>query len=70
VRARGVATSYARVYQEWSDVDWSEVAKELEKVPALRANHRSFDCGSRDETARASAQDDNFYINPSLKLKL
>jgi hypothetical protein len=24
----------------------------------------------RDETARGSAQDDNFYINQSLKLKL
>jgi hypothetical protein len=39
----------------------------IEKVPALRANRRSFDCASRDETARGSAQDDNFYINPSLK---
>jgi hypothetical protein len=37
---------------------------------ALRANRRSFDCASRDETARGSAQDDNFYITQSLKLKL
>jgi hypothetical protein len=33
----------------------------MEKVPAPRANRRSFDCASRDETARVSAQDDNFY---------
>src|SRR6266851_2496233 len=39
--------------------------KDTEKVPARRANRRSFDCASRDETARAFAQDDNFYINQS-----
>ncbi len=33
---------------------------------ARRADRRSFDCASRDETARGSAQDDTFYINPSL----
>jgi hypothetical protein len=42
----------------------------LEKVLALRANRRSFDCASRDETARGSAQDDNFYILRSLKFGL
>jgi hypothetical protein len=29
---------------------------------ALRTNRRSFDYGSRDETARAFAQDDTFCI--------
>ncbi len=50
----------------------------MEKVLALRANRRSlrqaqgrlFDCASRDETPRVSAQDDNFYVNQSLKLRL
>jgi hypothetical protein len=42
----------------------------MEKVPALRAHRGSFDCAPRDETARDSAQDDNFYINRPLKLKL
>ena len=50
----------------------------MEKVLALRANRRSlrqaqgrlFDCASRDETARVSARDDNFYVNQSLKLEL
>ena len=31
---------------------------------ALRANRRSFDCASRDKTARGSAQDDNFSTHP------
>ncbi len=47
-------------------------------IGALRANRRSlrqaqgrlFDCASRDETARVSARDDNFYVNQSLKLEL
>ena len=30
----------------------------------------SFDCASRDETAGGSAQDDNFYVNQTLKLDL
>jgi hypothetical protein len=42
----------------------------MEKVPAPRANSRYFDCASRDETARVSAQDDNFYIAQSFRLKL
>src|SRR5260370_39889571 len=33
---------------------------------ALRTNRRSFDCTSREETARGSAQDDNFFINRSI----
>src|ERR1700693_2390349 len=33
---------------------------------ALRADRRSFDCASCDETARGSAQDDNFYMNQAL----
>jgi hypothetical protein len=36
------------------------------KFPILRANRRSFDCASRDEAARGSAQDDNFCMNPSI----
>src|SRR5260370_9210148 len=42
----------------------------MEKGSALLANRRSFDCASRDETARGSAQDDNFYINPLPMLTL
>ncbi len=33
---------------------------EIEKVSALRATRRSFDCATRDETTSGSAQDDNF----------
>src|SRR6185312_13691324 len=33
------------------------------KALAPRANRRSFDCASRDKTARGSAQDDNFPIH-------
>jgi hypothetical protein len=40
----------------------SKGPKDREKVPALQANRRSFDCASRDETARGSAQDYDFYI--------
>jgi hypothetical protein len=36
---------------------------------ALRINRRSFDGTSRDEAARGSAQDDNFF-NSSLKLQV
>jgi hypothetical protein len=46
------------------------IGKKLEEVPALRANRRSFDCASCDETARGSAQDDNLYLYRSIKLKL
>jgi hypothetical protein len=42
----------------------------MEKVAALRANRRSFDCASRDEAATGCAQDDNFYINQSFKFML
>jgi len=56
----------------------SKRAEEMEKVPAVRATRRSlrpaqvrlFDCASRDETARGSAQGDNVSINSSFKLKL
>jgi hypothetical protein len=49
---------------------WRIVVGDKEKVEACRARRRSFDCASRDETARGSAQDDTFYINPSLSLRL
>jgi len=42
------------------------VVKDKEKVLARRANRRSFDCASRDETARGSAQDDTLYSNQSI----
>jgi hypothetical protein len=42
----------------------------MEKALALRANRRSFDCSSRDETARGAAQDDSFYIVQSLNMSI
>ena len=42
--------------------------KNMEKISVLQANRRSFDCASRDETARDSAQDDTFYILQSLSI--
>jgi hypothetical protein len=42
--------------------DLSEEAICGEKVSALGANRRSFDCAPRDETARGFAQDDIFYF--------
>ena len=50
--------------------EWSEEANKMKKVPAPRANSRYFDCATRDETARVSAQGENFYIAQSFKLKL
>jgi hypothetical protein len=38
-------------------------AKDLEKVCALQADSRSFDCASCDETAKGFAQDDNSISN-------
>jgi len=46
----------------------ADVVKDKEKVLARRANRRSFDCASCDETARGSAQDDTFYSKQSLRL--
>src|SRR5258707_3064202 len=42
------------------------------EVRTRGARRRSFDCASRDETARDSAKDDNFnpFFNPLLRLKL
>ncbi|MGF7179336.1 hypothetical protein HDF11_000816 [Tunturiibacter psychrotolerans] len=40
--------------------------KDNETVSSSRVDCRSFDCASRDETARRSAQDDNFYIHQLL----
>jgi hypothetical protein len=62
----------------WSNVGLEQKAKRSGEIVALRANRRFlrraqdrlFDCASRDETATGSAQDDNFYITQSLKLKL
>ena len=48
----------------------ADVVKDKEKVLGRRANRRSFDCASCDETARGSAQDDTFYIKQSLTLGL
>jgi hypothetical protein len=46
------------------------IGLEDENVQGGRRNRRSFDCGSRDETARAFAQDDNFYIDQILTLAI
>jgi len=46
------------------------VVKNNENISIRRANRRSFDSASRDETARGSAQDDNSSINQSLTLNL
>src|ERR1700731_3680056 len=40
--------------REYSDME----VKDLKKIAVVRANRRSFDCASCDETARGSAQDD------------
>jgi hypothetical protein len=48
------------------DVEGTEWVENQERVSALRADSRSFDCASRDETARGSAQDDNFYLIQSV----
>jgi hypothetical protein len=62
------------VYRHVEPICREEKASEL-KITVLRANRRSFDCASRDEAARGSAQDDkfylqhdNFYIHPGFQL--
>jgi hypothetical protein len=52
----------------WGTV--ADVVKAKEKVLARGANRRSFDCAFCDETARGSAQNDTFYINQSLTLRI
>jgi hypothetical protein len=54
----------------WNDGGFERIGNTQGESMGLRANRRSFDCAPRDETARASAQDDNFYFLQLFKFRL
>ena len=44
------------------DCVWRKAPNSAQDDKRKTSNRRSFDCASRDETARSSAQDDSVYL--------
>jgi len=54
------------VFRKYRQIERLGSGANRPKGAGTESNRRSFDYASRDETARDSAQDDNFYVDQTL----